>query len=41
MIYPFGRIEITDIWRVNAPWLAIVTEVGLMEIKQRESMEKG
>ncbi len=25
-----GRIEISDIWRVEVPWLAIVTEAGLV-----------
>ena len=32
--------EIEWLWS-HAPWLAIVTEAGLVEIKLRESMEKG
>ncbi len=35
-----GQIETSDIWRVETPWLAIVTEAGLVEIKLRESREK-
>ena len=36
-----GRIETTDIWRVEAPWPAIVTEAGLVGIYQTARVDGG